>query len=194
MSALLPEAEARLRSAALDPAEVAAIMASIVSVERYDAPLHAEACAHLALRVREYHGAYPLPRVEQTLPAVSAWLDEDDYLSRIVASHAGAIVGHVGLAPAHHYLTSRLPSGPSWAEVTRLFADPASRGLGIGALLLDNACAEAQRLGLTPALAVLDGSRTAIALYRRLGWTQVAVFDGSDGHNLVFRGPSRKRF
>lgn len=153
---------------------------------RYRAAAHAAACIDLALKVRTHDGAYPPPNVDATTEAVTDWLDGEDYLSRIVVTFDGAVVGHAALCPAHPYLRDRLPNGPRWVEVTKLYADPEVRRRGVGTVLLTNMQDEARRLGFVPALAVLEATPAAIRMYEALGWEQVAEFDGLHGRNRVF--------
>jgi ribosomal protein S18 acetylase RimI-like enzyme len=55
--------------------------------------------------------------------------------------------------------------------VSRLFVDPAARGLGAGAALAEHVVHEARARGLRAVLDVLDAEDSAaIALYERLGW------------------------
>lgn len=181
-----PETEARLRAAALTPADIALIMEPSPMPHRYVAHDHADACIDLALKVRAHGGAYPPPDVASTPDAVTGWLANEEYLSRIVVTLDGAVVGHGGLCPAHPYLLDRLPAGPRWAEVTKLYADPEVRRRGVGTVLLTNMQDEARRLGFVAALAVLEVTPAAVHMYEALGWDEVAAFDGIHGRNRVF--------
>jgi GNAT superfamily N-acetyltransferase len=96
-----------------------------------------------------------------------------------VAVAEDAVIGHVALyravgdnAPPVWSAASGLPP-ERIAAVAKLFVAPAGRGRGLGALLLDQASAEARRRGLHPALEVLDHDREAMVLYERAGWRQV---------------------
>src|SRR5207302_2545060 len=57
--------------------------------------------------------------------------------------------------------------------VARLVVAPNTRRRGIGRLLLGRAATEAADRGLVPILDVVSGSRAAIALYERAGWTRL---------------------
>lgn len=181
-----PDTEARLRAAALTPADITLIMEPSPMPRRYDDTDHRSICVELALKVRHHDGAYPPPDVASTPDAIETWLDGEDYLSRIVVTLDEAVVGHAGLCAAHPYLVKHLPIGPRWAEVTKLYADPEIRRRGVGTVLLTNIQDEARRLGLTPALAVLEATPAAVRMYEALGWAQVAEFDGIHGRNRVF--------
>jgi GNAT superfamily N-acetyltransferase len=109
-----------------------------------------------------------------------AWLQPTNLLAAWVAEHGDVRVGHVALCSALGHFAA-----PLWSEasglpverigaVSRLFVAPSARGRGLGAALLDEACAEAYVRGLRPALDVLDTDRAAIALYERAGWDRVA--------------------
>jgi ribosomal protein S18 acetylase RimI-like enzyme len=56
--------------------------------------------------------------------------------------------------------------GSIWA----LFLDPASQGLGLGAVLLTRACEDLARDGHATARLTTDPGTRAERLYRRLGW------------------------
>jgi ribosomal protein S18 acetylase RimI-like enzyme len=89
------------------------------------------------------------------------------------------VIGHVALSSAVGDSAAPVWSAASGlpperiAAVAKLFVAPAGRGRGLGALLLDQATAEARGRGLRPALEVLDHDREAMALYERAGWRQV---------------------
>lgn len=113
----------------------------------------------------------------------AAWLTPDRLLAAWVAISAEAelgMTGHVALCSA-----AGDEAAPVWsaaagvpperiAEVARLFISPDVRGRGVGATLLEEACAWARARGLRPALQVLDHDRAAVALYARAGWWRVA--------------------
>jgi putative acetyltransferase len=59
-------------------------------------------------------------------------------------------------------------------ELKRLYVRPASRGDGLGRLLVENALAEARRLGYRRVrLDTVPGMETAQALYERLGFREI---------------------
>ncbi|APU12272.1 MULTISPECIES: GNAT family N-acetyltransferase [Actinoalloteichus] len=89
---------------------------------------------------------------------------------------ADELLGHVALVAADEEIAGRAwlrhvgPSGARPAGISRLFVSPAARGRGVGALLLDAACAHARRHGLHPVLDVIARDRAAVALYTRYGF------------------------
>lgn len=110
----------------------------------------------------------------------SAWLTPRNLLVAWVVEEERALLCHVALCGAEDDM-----GAPTWsaacdcpaeliAEVGRLFVAPDARGRGLGAALLETACAEACRRGLWPALKVLEHDQAAIALYERVGWRRVA--------------------
>jgi len=157
-----------------------------------------DALVVLAGRVRALDG-YPvhlpdgdLARFLTRPPPVAAW----------VALHARAIVGHAALheetSPAVMRLATEVVTDGPVAFVARLFVDPSARRLGIGARLLDHARHEAVARGCVPMLDVVDtpAATAAISLYERAGWRRIGptpfrMPDGSDGDELVDRGPVR---
>jgi GNAT superfamily N-acetyltransferase len=107
------------------------------------------------------------------------WLTPEGMLGAWVAVGEDAVIGHVALVSAVGDGAAPVWSAASGlpperiAVVAKLFVAPAGRGRGLGALLLDQATAEARRRGLHPALEVLDHDRAAMALYERAGWQRV---------------------
>lgn len=88
--------------------------------------------------------------------------------SFLVARHAGQPVGCCALKG----------TGGDIAEIKRLWIAPGARGLGLARRLMEAAEAEARALGITRLR--LDTNRAlteAIALYLRLGWTEVPPFN-----------------
>lgn len=120
----------------------------------------------------------------------AAWLSPAPFLAAWVARvtrRSADACGHIALSGvvdgagddaggAPWLVDSGLPAA-RLAEVGRLFVAPDARGLGLGARLLEAACAEARRRGLRPALKVLDHDRAAMALYDRAGWRRVATVE-----------------
>lgn len=70
-----------------------------------------------------------------------------------------------------------LVATPTYGEVKRMYVDAASRGLGIGQMLLDRIEQQATTLGLRM-LRLETGVRQpeAIALYRKNGFSQIGPF------------------
>jgi GNAT superfamily N-acetyltransferase len=107
------------------------------------------------------------------------WLTPSTLLAALVAEIDGRIAGHVALCSAHGE-----PAASQWssaaglpeerlAVVARFFVSPDTRGLRLGAGLLEAAVAEARSRGLLPVLEVLRHNRPAIALYRSMGWRHI---------------------
>ncbi|MFD1344305.1 GNAT family N-acetyltransferase [Litorisediminicola beolgyonensis] len=70
-------------------------------------------------------------------------------------------------------------SGPTEAEIKRLWISETARGQGLGRRLMAEAEAAARALGI--ATLRLDTNETlteAIALYRKTGWQEIADFNG----------------
>jgi ribosomal protein S18 acetylase RimI-like enzyme len=74
-----------------------------------------------------------------------------------VAELAGRIAG---------FSAGDLRDGTIWA----LFVDPACEGHGLGARLLDQACADLKAHGFTTVKLSTDPGTKAARLYRKLGW------------------------
>jgi GNAT superfamily N-acetyltransferase len=103
----------------------------------------------------------------------------DDALGAWTAVLDGEVVGHVchtgpGLAEldepaadAHGCAVSEL----GW--VSTLFVGSATRGLGVGRLLLATAVADLRARGLRPSLEVLSVHPAAVGLYAATGWREV---------------------
>ncbi|WP_374117903.1 GNAT family N-acetyltransferase [Streptomyces sp. S07_1.15] len=134
-------------------------------------------CARLLADVHAHDG-YPANWPDD--PA--GWLAPPALLTAWVAELNGHVAGHIGLsrsgtddaAPA---VWSERTGGnaAATAVVGRLFAAPAARGHGVGALLLGRAVEEAGERGLHPVLDVLASDTRAVALYERLGWHFLAA-------------------
>ena len=96
----------------------------------------------------------------------------------LLARRDGAAIGGVGLKP--------LAAGI--AEVKRLYVVPPARGTGLGTMLALRAIAEAGRKGYERVR--LDthrpSMRAAIALYRRLGFFEIAPYGPDLGGAIAF--------
>jgi putative acetyltransferase len=96
----------------------------------------------------------------------------------LIARHAGAAVGVVGIKPL----------APGIAEVKRLYVVPEARGAGVGGRLAERAVAEAYLKGYERVR--LDTHRpsmsAAMALYRRLGFVEVAPYGPDLGGEIAF--------
>lgn len=111
-----------------------------------------------------------------------AWLTPNGLLVAWVAEYEHRLIGHVALRSATGVsaASAAVWSGATGlppdqiAVIARLLVAPDARGHGVGAALLDEACAEGRSRGLWPVLDVIDHNRSAIALYERKGWRRVA--------------------
>jgi GNAT superfamily N-acetyltransferase len=78
-------------------------------------------------------------------------------------------------APVGHVLLLGTERPDTW-ELARLFVSPEARGLGLGAALLDAACARAAEQGRKLELEVVADERSrAISLYERAGWRRTGT-------------------
>ncbi|MEV7185817.1 GNAT family N-acetyltransferase [Kitasatospora sp. NPDC093102] len=145
-------------------------------------PRRADDLADCVRVLGDVHAADGYPADWPELP--TAWLTPDGLLAAWIAESDGGLAGHVGLArsapgdlaPA---LWSHRTGGPPalTAVVGRLYVAPRARGHLIGARLLACAVTHARALGLHPVLDVLATDTAAVALYRRLGWTNLGSGD-----------------
>ncbi|GAB7324058.1 hypothetical protein MBLNU13_g07450t1 [Cladosporium sp. NU13] len=120
------------------------------------------------------------------------------------------ILGHVSLTspsptstdPAVTLWRSQHPSEPiaGVAVLERLFVDPATRGQGLAAKLLQTASEEAGKRGLQVVLFALVKDSGAMRLYERAGWREFGrrMFGYTDGEGaeremeaVCFVGPER---
>jgi ribosomal protein S18 acetylase RimI-like enzyme len=116
------------------------------------------------------HRADGYPTIWPDDPA--SWLGTDAECRAWVAEREGRIVGHVALVrPAADDVAPTLLRHGSAVVVSRLFVDPAARGLRVGARLLARATDAAHARGTLTVLDVVTNDTAAIALYERLGWT-----------------------
>lgn len=122
----------------------------------------------------------------------ASWLARPSLLAAWVADLNGQVVGHVGLSrgtmddAAAALWSAREGEMPDvTAVVSRLFVDPAARGNGLGAVLLEQAVGEARSRGLHPVLDVVASDVSAIALYERLGWQLLDTVDQQWGPQQV---------
>lgn len=128
----------------------------------------ARAClsAYLALlrdRIPGITGAHvpdPDPEAASYRPPKGAFL---------LAREGGRAVACVALKPVD----------PKTGEVKRLWVAEEARGRGLARAMMEAIEAEARRLGFSRLrLDTNEALSEAIALYRRLGWTEVAPFTG----------------
>ncbi|WP_327696937.1 GNAT family N-acetyltransferase [Streptomyces sp. NBC_00459] len=143
-----------------------------------------EACVRVLATIHEQN-AYPLNW--PTDPA--GWLTPRSLLAVWVAEETGeveetgeangrGIVGHIVLSRSEEgdAAAALWDRGPT-AVINRLYVDPAARGRGVGAALMERAVAEARLRALHPVLDVVSTDTAAAALYERLGWTLLAEVD-----------------
>jgi GNAT superfamily N-acetyltransferase len=111
----------------------------------------------------------------------AGWIRSRAVIGAWVAERAGELVGHVNLRQPGDQVPVRLwqeHGGPGGcALVSRLFVVPSARRAGLGRALLDAACARAAELDRRPVLDVVDDNRAAVAMYRRLGWTELGSYE-----------------
>jgi GNAT superfamily N-acetyltransferase len=157
-----------------------------------------EACVAMALEVHH------LDRYPIFLPDdLHAFLVNHSAAAAWVADEDGVVIGHVTLhrssQPAVVDLACEvLGCDPDQlGVVARLMVAPNARRLGIAQALIDVATEEARATGLHPMLDVVTDHVAAIALYERLGWTNVGVVTAEvvRGHvveEIVFLAPEAK--
>jgi putative acetyltransferase len=138
-------------------------------------------------------------------PEVTAMLSSlDTYLASLYEPDANHILGvDALLAPEVVFLVARrhgqpigcgafrrMPAEPAtedapYAEIKRMFVSPASRGLRIGARLLDALEVAARGEGLRLALLETGAEQTeAVRLYERAGYRRRAAFGGYPDNGL----------
>ena len=99
-------------------------------------------------------------------PQSAYWLAEED----------GIIIGGCGIYP-----TAGLPEG--CVELVKFYALPASRGKGIGKMLMEKSIASAQHFGYNEVyLESFPELTTAIGMYERAGFKKLAAPLGNSGH------------
>jgi ribosomal protein S18 acetylase RimI-like enzyme len=97
----------------------------------------------------------------------------------LLAIADGRAVGCVGLRPL----------GPELCEIKRLYVQPAFRGTGLGRRLAETVLAEAGRIGYRRVcLDTLPSMGGAIALYRALGFTEIAPYCDNTVPGALFLG------
>ena len=81
------------------------------------------------------------------------------------------------------------PLGAELCEIKRLYVQPAFRGTGLGRRLAETVLAEAVRLGYRQVyLDTLPSMGGAIALYRALGFTEIAPYCDNPVPGALFLG------
>jgi ribosomal protein S18 acetylase RimI-like enzyme len=94
----------------------------------------------------------------------------------LVAERAGRILGTVTFYPDPSAFRFGWPRG--WAYIRALGVDPATRGQGVGRLLME-ACLDRARRAGAPVLCLhtAEFMAAAIALYERMGFRRTPAFD-----------------
>lgn len=150
--------------------------------------------AHAALRPRRSDDSDALAAIlEEQQPASRypfAWplpMPIEDFIYRPsdesswVAEVGGRQAGHVSLGTVADDDGGRIFMEPLGVEAGRLriisalFTSTASRGHGVGSMLLTHAEQLILDRGLIPVLDVVPAHATALALYRRRGWREIAT-------------------
>jgi ribosomal protein S18 acetylase RimI-like enzyme len=110
--------------------------------------------------------------------AVRAALDFDEPADRVVAEHAGALVGSVMLFAPASDAYGGLTGRPRWPQLRLLAVAPAARGLGAGEALVAE-CVRRARAAGAPAIGLHTSRsmRAAVRLYTRLGFVRDPAFD-----------------
>lgn len=81
------------------------------------------------------------------------------------------------------------PLSPGLCEVKRLYVAPPARGLGMGRALADAVLSEARLLGYSGVrLDTLPSMRGALALYRSLGFREIAPYYATPVAGTIFLG------
>ncbi|MGL5829866.1 MAG: GNAT family N-acetyltransferase [Angustibacter sp.] len=136
----------------------------------------------LAAVLVEVHATdgYPVEGVDDPL----AWLDLPNAIGAWTAELDGRPVGHIALTEpgpgdeAPHLLAQQHGSEPT-AVLGRLFVSPSARGQGLAEQLTRTAMDAATAAGRRAVLDVMLKDRSAIRLYRRLGWRAIGSFEHS---------------
>ena len=110
----------------------------------------------------------------------AGWIRSVALIGSWVAEEGGDLVGHVNLRWPGDQMPVRMwrdrCDPRECALISRLFVVPSARRSGLGRALLEVACTRAAELGRHPVLDVVDGNRAAVAMYRRLGWTELGSY------------------
>jgi ribosomal protein S18 acetylase RimI-like enzyme len=126
----------------------------------------------------EYAGVMEPSAWAELEQALRRAIDSESGAERIVAEHAGRVVGSVMLFPPSAAAYGDAAEAPPWPELRLLAVSPDARGMGVGRLLVDE-CVRRARAGGAAELG-LHTSRsmeTAIGLYRRMGFARAPEHD-----------------
>lgn len=110
---------------------------------------------------------------------------------QIVAEQDGAIVGAVLLYPAGAVLSrpDRSRVTLAWPEIRLLAVSPATRGQGIGAMLMRECVRRARRSGAAAVtLHSNDAMQAGIRMYERMGFIRAPELDFHPGKDLTVKG------
>jgi len=105
--------------------------------------------------------------------------------------HAGEGAGLTGHAGAGAGLTGHAGAGAApWGEVKRVWVDPAARGLRLASRMMNEIETQARTLGFgTLRLDTNSALPEALALYRKLGWSEIARFNDDPYPDAFFEKP-----
>jgi putative acetyltransferase len=113
----------------------------------------------------------------------------DDELATLPGSYAQPegrlLLAHVGDEAAG--CVALRPLEPDVCEMKRLYVRPAFRGLGVGLMLVQTVIAEASATGYRRMrLDTLPSMRSALALYRQLGFHEIQPYRNNPVEGAVF--------
>ena len=146
-----------------EPAQFAAL----ADVARWARPHYAEAAALVGAA-----DAATLAR------PVRAALDSGEPAERIVAEHAGELVGSVMLFPPASDAYAGAAGRANWPELRLLAVAPEARGLGVGRVLVEECVRRAHRAGAAElGLHTSASMRVAMRLYERMGFVRAPEYD-----------------
>ncbi|HET7460348.1 MAG TPA: GNAT family N-acetyltransferase [Longimicrobium sp.] len=110
--------------------------------------------------------------------AVRAALESGGAIDRIVAEHAGRVVGSVMLFPPQVQAYGELAGAARAPELRLLAVSPDARGLGVGRALVDECIRRAREMGATElGLHTSRSMQVAMGMYRRMGFVRAPEAD-----------------
>lgn len=141
---------------------------------------------------------YPPPYAGMTSREIEIWLNSDQPAVRFIATAGDTVVGYAQIGEAHHYVHSHLEGTDFFPlsfpkhlmELGRVYVSPQSRHHRVGARLVRSAMEWADLNHFPLVLVVVDGPDSALPLYAKLGWTEIAGFFGRDGYNRIMKPPA----
>lgn len=173
----------------------------MVTIEKYEPTVHYNQLLECLEELQASKSSYPPRNVITNLqPTAAEWLQDDGGESlRFVALLEEKVVGHISIAAPYDYLVNFLQTADyineektadSYVEIGTFFVSPSAQKHGIGHKLFARIQEEANTLGKTTALAVVEShdSNKATALYERHGMENIGYFNGTHGKNLIFVG------